>query len=284
MIFQKQGAEFCYENRKYTIGEKIVANGESEYEGLIGTITEIRTGTDKETENDTPDIYCHFAPPVLPGEIQKIEQRFSRLFGEKKTVRDLGLDLVIMAPEMLEPIENLPEEPIFLLIEDWADMGENGTHIEAYSSIEQARIQLRFKLGNEINNGSLGDWREDPGFTESSDADSYSGFIEGFYCEEHYEIRIDRVGLNYSPKFVRNIGTVHEKQRLSDDFREQVEDWDSFAALSEKKQYELTHSEAVAERIRRQIEGNADFLEAYWLSVSEASHEIVNRALKEEGK
>ena len=284
MIYQKSGETLYHDNRKYTVGASVYANDASEYGGLIGTILEIRTGDDRETENDTPDIYCRFNQPVLQTDIEQLEKHFSDLYGTRKSIAEIALDEVIMAPEMIEPIDGLPEEPIYLLIENWADMGEEGTHIEAYSSQEQARIRLRLKLENEIRNGSLGDWREDAGFTEIADADSYSGFLEGYYCEEHYDIRIERVGLNYSPKFVRNIGTVHEKQRLSDDFREQVEDWDSFAALSEKKQYELTHSEAVAERIRRQIEGNADFLEAYWLSVSEASHEIVNRALKEEGK
>ena len=37
--------------------------------------------------------------------VKEIEARFSALYGEKKTIDDLGLDCVIMAPDMLEPLK-----------------------------------------------------------------------------------------------------------------------------------------------------------------------------------
>ena len=65
MILSKNGEVFQYGDITYTIGEQIAANNQSEYEGLVGVIIEIRDGDDKETENDTPDIYCQFDIPVL---------------------------------------------------------------------------------------------------------------------------------------------------------------------------------------------------------------------------
>ena len=59
MILDKPGETFEYEGRKLMIGDQIIANGKSAYEGLFGAITEIRDGIDKETENKTPD-------PLLP--------------------------------------------------------------------------------------------------------------------------------------------------------------------------------------------------------------------------
>ncbi|MFQ7551244.1 MAG: hypothetical protein ACLRMZ_14105 [Blautia marasmi] len=58
MIINRIGAEFEYEGTTYVVGAPIVGTSGSEYEGLYGTITEIRDGEDKETENETPDIYC----------------------------------------------------------------------------------------------------------------------------------------------------------------------------------------------------------------------------------
>ena len=55
MIQQEIGSVFIYEGTRYVIGEPIVGTKGSEYEGLIGTIFEIRDGEDKETENETPD-------------------------------------------------------------------------------------------------------------------------------------------------------------------------------------------------------------------------------------
>ena len=54
MILRENGTRFCADGKVFTIGGRISANGESEYEGLFGTITEIRSGADRETENDTP--------------------------------------------------------------------------------------------------------------------------------------------------------------------------------------------------------------------------------------
>ena len=56
MILRENGTRFCADGKVFTIGGRISANGESEYEGLFGTITEIRSGADRETENDVPDI------------------------------------------------------------------------------------------------------------------------------------------------------------------------------------------------------------------------------------
>ena len=65
MTINRIGAKFHYAGITYTIGDTVIANAESEYEGLFGTITEIRDGNDQETDNDTPDIYCTFIPPLI---------------------------------------------------------------------------------------------------------------------------------------------------------------------------------------------------------------------------
>jgi len=106
MVIDQQGEQFEYEGTVYTVGERIVGTPESEYEGLSGFITEIRDGEDKETENDTPDLYCRFEPPVLPCDIRCLEERFSRLYLEPKKLDDIILDLVIMAPEMVKPLKH----------------------------------------------------------------------------------------------------------------------------------------------------------------------------------
>ena len=73
MLINKPGAEFLYNGITYRVGDVIIGSDQSEYAGLIGSIFEIRDGSDKETENDTPDIYCSFDPPVLPTDIAKVE-------------------------------------------------------------------------------------------------------------------------------------------------------------------------------------------------------------------
>ena len=38
MLLNKIGEEFYFEGKKYVVGEKVIANDCSEYEGLIGII------------------------------------------------------------------------------------------------------------------------------------------------------------------------------------------------------------------------------------------------------
>ena len=100
MICTKNGEGIISEGVTFTVGQRIIAT-DSDYAGLKGYITEIRTGADKETENETNDIYCCFDIPDSKEKIKLIEEYFSDLFQEKKTIDDIPLDLVIMAPEEL---------------------------------------------------------------------------------------------------------------------------------------------------------------------------------------
>ena len=109
MIINKKGMRYTYSGTTYTIGTAVVATEESEYQGLCGIITEIRDGVDRETENDTPDIYCCFEPPLFPKEIQELEQRFSELYRMPKKLDEIALDMVIMAPEMVRVISPDPK-------------------------------------------------------------------------------------------------------------------------------------------------------------------------------
>lgn len=104
MVLQMNGQRFEYEGKTFVIGGSVFANGESDYMGLYGTVTEIRTGEDRETGNDTPDIYCAFDPPQSDQMICELEKRFTQLYRCPKRMEEITLDLVIMAPEMLEPL------------------------------------------------------------------------------------------------------------------------------------------------------------------------------------
>lgn len=81
MIYDIPGDEFIYEGVTYRVGAEVVATEGSDYAGLNGFIREIRTEDDRETDNETPDIYCYFDPPCLPRDLEELEERFSKLYG-----------------------------------------------------------------------------------------------------------------------------------------------------------------------------------------------------------
>lgn len=104
MIMSKYGESIEVNGVTYTVGMNILATNESEYEGLYGQITEIRTDSDMDTENVGPDIYCAFDPPEAPEEKSRIEAVFSELYDEPKQIDDIIFDCVIMAPDMIAPV------------------------------------------------------------------------------------------------------------------------------------------------------------------------------------
>ena len=105
MILSKYGESLKIGDKVFTVGDRVLANDSFEYEGLYGEITEIKTDTDKDTENEGVDIHVCFDVPEDEEMVRVIEKRFSELYGEPKTIDEIALDLVIMAPEELEIIE-----------------------------------------------------------------------------------------------------------------------------------------------------------------------------------
>jgi len=104
----KPGETFSFGGKKFTIGGEVWANGNSVYARLFGSVTDIRDGADRETDNETPEIYCAFEVPESDSET--LEDRFPKLYGVQKALDGIPLDSVVMAPDMLEPVTaELPE-------------------------------------------------------------------------------------------------------------------------------------------------------------------------------
>ena len=210
MIIKQPGAEFFYEDVCYKIGDRIVGTDASEYQGLLGSIIEIRDGEDKETENETPDIYCSFDDPVLPYDIAELEKRFSELYQCKKTIEDIALDEVIMAPEMIETIEQADKQltklNIYLVSEDWAVDGESGHSVTPCTDYHTAKRILCEKLAKELDAGCIPLWNDNESFRTEAGSYYYECWVDGEYSESHYEIALVQETLLMSPQTVGIIG------------------------------------------------------------------------------
>ncbi len=104
MLLDKNGQKFEYEGITYKIGDEFIATDYSIYEGLKGTISEIRDGEDKETENEEPDIYCSFE--ISAG--TKEYERFVELYGDSYS--NMTSDVLIMAPSMIKTVSQMEKE------------------------------------------------------------------------------------------------------------------------------------------------------------------------------
>ena len=83
MILTEQGAKYDADGKIFVVGEPIYVTDDSDYKGLFGIVIEIRDGKDKETDNDTVDIYCTLDKPVLPFDKEQLEGRFYKLYCKK---------------------------------------------------------------------------------------------------------------------------------------------------------------------------------------------------------
>lgn len=285
MIINRIGAEFEYEGTTYVVGAPIVGTSGSEYEGLYGTITEIRDGEDKETENETPDIYCSFEVPALPYEVKKLEDVFSELYGQNKTIDDIILDFVIMAPSMVEPLDDLKEcrqhPRIYILLEDWAVDGEQGNSSEVYTDFNDAKRLLVQKLKEEQESGCIPQWTDNEKFVEYSTESLYECYIDGEHCESHYHIAIISQQICVSSRFVREMAEIYKTSCQLEDFVSQISDWDELDKLTNEQYNRMIQDPHFPERLQNKLGKNDSYWESYWQTVSEVAHEFVDEYLKE---
>ncbi len=263
MLINKPGAEFLYNGITYRVGDVIIGSDQSEYAGLIGSILEIRDGDDKETENDTPDIYCSFEPPALPADIAKVEAVFSTLYDTQKTLDDICFDMVIMAPEMITvPSQSKKFIKIYILSEDWAVDGDTGHSSSIYSDPLEARARLNEALGKEIDSSCLSDWIDTPEYQTEISENSYEGWLDGFYCESHYAISLEEHNVVLTPSIIGDVGRTYLDASRYEDFASQVEEWEEVGELSEEEYQRYLADVRIPNMIDKGLSDT--YWECYW--------------------
>ena len=278
MIFNQNGAIFTYDGSTYTIGDRVIATDESAYEGLFGTILEIRTGNDKSTDNDTPDFHCEFIPPALPAEVVALETRFSALYQQKKVLDDITLDEVIMAPEMIRVINPMGVHSIavYTVHEEWVLKGDYGENRYPAPDPDHAKLKMTELIHNDQAEGCISEWREHGAVEEEVTGENYyECWVQDEYCENHYKVSIETQSIPISEDVFTEIGKAFVDRILRNHFSEQIEDWEEISGLSDVQITDMVAQPCVPEQIRKQLKENGYLEESYWESVSEAAFAIV---------
>ena len=262
MIYNKNGEMFFYEDKMFIIGEEVFAS-ESDYAGLLGRITEIRTGEDKETENEGPDIYCHFRTPIFRQDAELVRKM---QFGNE----ELSLDLVIMAPEMLTPTryvgDGLPTVTVYAVVEDCMVDGEDHGDTRLYSDKKHAEIVIRQSIEKERQNGCIAGWKPSPLLVEEQYDDLYfTAYYKNEYCFNHYTVYLRELELSLANPLVETLLPLCIAMKYREDVAEQIESWELpkavkrtaindpnlyyrvQSALSDKEYYKVEYSEAISE-------------------------------------
>ena len=284
MIINRAGTQFVYEGITYTIGDKIFSNDTSDFRGLFGYIKEIRTGDDRETDNDTPDIHCYFYPPFEPEAIAELESRFSTLYRSPKRLEDIALDEVIMAPDMIQVITSAKSTHMitaFRVEESWVIKGEPGMEVTPALDEMQAKQRMAELIHNESTEGCILEWRDDPQFEVEITPTFYECWLRDEYCENRYKVKITPVQICVSEELFESIGRRYVDGILRKHFAEQIEDWEELEGLTPMQIDEMIASPNVPTRIKKQLEGNGYLIESYWESLSEAAFDLVKKYRKD---
>lgn len=206
MIINQEGMRYTYNGMTYTVDAAVMATEASEYRGLYGTITEIRDGSDRETENDTPDIYCCFEPPLFPKEIQELERRFTELYQSPKKLDEITLDMVIMAPEMVRMISADPKEckacELYLLTTHCTTNLDSSSFTELYADYDMARFAMLKGIREEQAEGCIKDWADRDALEEDYCTDFYEAWHRDEYSEKHFTASIEKLSLTLPQRII----------------------------------------------------------------------------------
>ena len=286
MIYKNRMDVFEYEGKKYQIGATVKANWQSVYEGLIGFIVEIRTGKDKETKNPGVDIYCDFIRPYFQKELNVFQRRYSKTYDEPFDLDTINFEGVIMAPEMLELVNErkrfYPHETIklYLLQEEWVVGGEGGVETYAYFDFDEAKENYRIKIYEEKRNGCVKDWLGNVDFEEEISEMEYAAYIHDIYSEHHYNLWIKEYEVPLSNSAVVQLNEKLSERSFYKDFAEQVESWEEVKQLTQREYEAFINDPSIPKRIMQKLSGyKMQEDDAYTNEVSEVAHELLDEYL-----
>ena len=251
----------------FIVGEEVYAT-ECEYAGLLGRITKIRTGDDKDTENEGPDIYCSFYSPIL-------KQDAALLSKMRLGCEDLSLDLVIMAPEMLIPTREvgagLPKMKVFAVIEDCIVDGEEHPTKRLFADPKHAEIVMRQLIHRERESGCISEWKTKHFFVEEQYSEQYyTAYYKNEYCFNHYTIYVEAVELSLSVPFAEQMLPVCLGMKYREDVAEQIMPWE----ITEEARRTSVNDPNLYAMVASSLEKNKRYQEEYAEVIAEVAHKL----------
>ena len=197
MIITNQNEQYICNGYTYRIGGEVFVVDEGPYEGLIGMITEIRDGEDRETDNDTVDVYCDFDLPAIRCECERLVGRFSILHGQPMSLDEINLEQVIMAPEMIRSLANENKDTtIHVLTEEWCSDNGYGRDILVYTDPRKAKAKMQQLIRDDKRDGSMSEWLYLDDFVERFDGRKYSAWRDNDYDGYHYNLEMHELAID----------------------------------------------------------------------------------------
>ena len=105
------------------------------------------------------------------------------------------MDHVVVAPDMLVPLDNLLRDrktlSVWAVVEDWSVDEEAGHNEILYEDKEDAARVFHSQLSVEANEGCIERWKGRSHFQSDHGDLFYECWLDGDYLSNHYEIRVE---------------------------------------------------------------------------------------------
>lgn len=279
MILKASDTPFLWNGVLYAVGGHVLVTGPSIYQGLYGEILEIHANWRKRDDKDAVQMICTLTPPSLPSELLALAKNGS-LYGDTPLKpEDITWERVSMTPDMITPLPQSEGEYLswtfYAVRSHWSLRGQDGSSEHLFTDGSLAQKHLRDELVSEWSGGIISELRKNPRFIEEESSHSYACFLEGEYCENHYEISLETQTAALSPEFIHTVGGLHRAARIKEDFLSQVCDWEEYNDLTEEQKEQLLRHPCIPAQILRWLDQSSSYQEAYWEAVSEAAHQIL---------
>ena len=99
------------QGKAFSVGGRVFANQNSDYRHLFGTVKAFVRGEDCGNTPGAIYLACDFDQPESIEMREELAERFSGLHGRVMDLSDINLDAVILAADMLEPVDVTRREP-----------------------------------------------------------------------------------------------------------------------------------------------------------------------------
>ena len=204
MYLADYGDVYEYADKKYIIGEIVIGTKGSIYEGLPGVLMEIRDGSDKETDNPMPDLYCAFEEPILPENKEKINKRVE-IKSDYGTNDNPVSKWIVVSPDMIISLNEFKRQRekrvVYSLTEDWAYDGEKGFKSEIYTNPDDAKAAFELLMCEECEYYGISFFRSNDKYVIEISENAVKAYVEGDYTESHYELKIEEEEMYVSTDF-----------------------------------------------------------------------------------
>lgn len=141
---------------------------------------------------------------------------------------------------------------------------------------------LRYKLYQEAEDGSIASYEDKDEVMVDEGQDWYEIYLEGYYTDDHYNIRIIELPLamseSYFKRMILEMSPIERRSHIID----QLEQWTETLQLTNEQYSAVINDPMLSTLIGKKLADNDEYWKIYWRAVAEVASELIAKHTKKE--